>query len=198
MLINTSFLRFAPLLAGLVLAGCAGSDSAGNRTAYLLPETPASQQYDAHLSVMVAPVTTAAFLDNDGIVMQLNHIEVHQARHHLWAEALPAQLRQLLIHRLATAMPGSQVVARGQPQGPAPGREVRIQLDRFQGRFDGVALIRGHWQILDKQKTLLKQQSFTVETPLNEDGYPELVRALASGWEQVADQLAQALADSIR
>lgn len=198
MLTNTSSLRFVPLLFSLVLAGCAGSDNTGNSAAYLLPEAPASQQYDARLSVMVAPVTAATFLDNDGIVMQLNHIEVHQARHHQWAEALPAQLRQLLIHRLATALPESQIIARGQPQGPAPGREVRLQLDRFQGRFDGVALIRGHWQILNEEKMLLKQQPFTVETPLNEDGYPELVRALASGWEQVADQLALALADNIR
>lgn len=198
MLINSSSLRFAPLLFSLVLAGCAGSDNASHRAAYLLPETPASQQYDARLSVTVAPVTTAAFLDDDGIVMQLNHIEIHQARHHQWAEALPDQLRQLLIQRLATAMPEAQIVARGQPQGPAPVREVRLQLDRFQGRFDGVALIRGHWQILNEQKTLLKQQPFAVEVPLNADGYPELVRALASGWEQVADQLAPALADSIK
>lgn len=185
--------HLAPALLALTLAGCAGSDNSAGQADYLLPESPADEQYSARLSVMVAPLDTAAFLDSDGVVMQISSIEVHQARNHLWAEPLPAQLRQLLIHRLQSALPESQIIQRGQPQHALPVREVRLRLDRFQGHYDGVALIRGHWQILDQEKNLLKQRAFSIESPLRADGYPELVRALAAGWEQLADELASTL-----
>ncbi|MCC4264236.1 PqiC family protein [Oceanimonas baumannii] len=187
----------APILLALSLAACASSGNSASSADYLLPEHPATEQHNARLSVTVAPITTASFLDNDGIVMQVSPLEVHQARHHLWADPLPAQLRQLLIHRLSTALPEAQIIHRGEPQNKYSGREVRLQLSRFQGRFDGVALIRGHWQILDDSTTLLLQRSFTLEVPLNTDGYPELVRALAAGWEQVADELARALKQTV-
>ncbi|MDP5291976.1 ABC-type transport auxiliary lipoprotein family protein [Oceanimonas sp. CHS3-5] len=186
-----------PLLLGLALTGCAGSNDTGT-AAYLLPATTASQQHQARLAVMVAPITMAAFLEGDGIVMQLDDIEVHEARNHLWAEALPGQLRQLLIERLGASLPRAQVISRGEPRaGNTPAREVRLQLNRFQGRYDGVALVQGHWQLLSEQGELLDQQAFRVETPLDEDGYPALVRALAGGWEQVADDLGARLVASL-
>ncbi|AEY01847.1 hypothetical protein GU3_10455 [Oceanimonas sp. GK1] len=191
-------LRCLPLLGALALAGCAGGNDAAS-SAYLLPESPAQQQHDARLVVMVAPITLAAFLEGDGIVMQLDDIAVHQARSHLWAEALPGQLRQRLMDRLGASLPRAQIIARGQPSvSNLPGREVRLQLDRFQGRYDGVALIRGRWQLLNERGDLLEQRPFRVETPLTDDGYPALVRALAAGWEQVADKLAASLATSLR
>ena len=100
--------------------------------------------------------------------------------------------------RLSDTLPNSQVISRGQPGlENLPAREIRLQLDRFQGRYDGMALIRGRWQLLNNQGRLLRQQGFEVAAPLQEDGYPALVRALASGWEQVADTLAAELAASI-
>ncbi|WMC12114.1 ABC-type transport auxiliary lipoprotein family protein [Oceanimonas pelagia] len=194
---NTKRLSSLSLLLGLALAGCAGSNEPGT-AAYLLPASSAEQRHDARLTVLVAPVALAAFLEGDGIVMQLDDIEVHQARNHLWAEALPEQLRRLLLDRLSASLPQAQVIARGQPSaGNMPAREVRLQLDRFQGRFDGMALIQGHWQLLNGRGELLEQRAFRLETPLTADGYPALVRALAGGWEQLADQLAASLVASL-
>lgn len=127
--------------------------------------------------------------------MQLSDIEVYPARQHLWAQELPGQLQQLLQQRLAAALPAAQVVSRGQPLlAGLPAREVRLRLDRFQGRYDGVALAQGQWQLLDGQGRLLAQADFSVARPLPEDGYPALVRTLAAAWEQVADELAAELA----
>ncbi|NHI02027.1 membrane integrity-associated transporter subunit PqiC [Oceanimonas sp. MB9] len=193
--ISSNPLRLAPLLLALTLAGCGGPAGSG-ASSYLLPASPATRQHDSRLIVNLAPIDTATFLDGEGIVMQLDELEVHQARGHLWAEALPNQLQHLLQRRLSSALPQAQVVTRGQVQATSTageGRELRLRLDRFQGRYDGIALIQGQWQLLNHAGVLLEQQDFRIETPLSADGYPALVRSLASGWEQLADGIATEL-----
>ena len=173
----------------LGLSGCAGSDSAP--ASYLLPSSAPVQQYPHELAITVAPVGIAGHLDSDGIVMQLNDIEVYQARQHLWAEDLGKQLQQQLQQRLTLSLPRAQVVNKGQPiLDGVPIRDIRIQVGRFQGHHDGMALAEGQWQLLDGSGRLLKQAGFRVEQPLTDDGYPALVRALAGAWDRVADQLA--------
>ncbi len=192
-------LRARPaLLPGLVLSlllglsGCAGSDP--GPSSYLLPSTSPTQQYPSALAIAVAPVGIAGHLDSDGIVMQLNDIEVYQARQHLWAEDLGKQLQQQLQQRLASSLPRAQVVSKGQPMvAGVPVRDIRVQVSRFQGHHDGMALAEGQWQLLDGSGRLLKQTGFRVEQPLTDDGYPALVRALGAAWEQLADQLATEL-----
>ncbi|GAA3722813.1 membrane integrity-associated transporter subunit PqiC [Oceanisphaera sediminis] len=183
-------LLLGPLLLGL--SGCAGSDAAP--ASYLLPSTTPAKQYPQTLAISVAPVGIAGHLDSEGIVMQLNDIEVYQARQHLWAEDIGEQLQQRLTQRLTLSLPRSQVVGKGQPMlGGVPVRDVRIRVSRFQGHNDGMALAEGQWQLLDGSGRLLKQVGFRVEQPLTEDGYPALVRALATAWDRVADQLAAEL-----
>lgn len=180
-------LLLGPLLLGL--SGCAGSNAAP--ASYLLPSTAPTQQYPHALAITVAPVGIAGHLDSDGIVMQLNDIEVYQARQHLWAEDLGKQLQQQLQQRLTLSLPQAQVVNKGQPiLDGVPVKDIRIQVSRFQGHHDGMALAEGQWQLLDGSGRLLKQAGFRVEQPLTDDGYPALVRALATAWDRVADQLA--------
>ncbi|WP_375054936.1 membrane integrity-associated transporter subunit PqiC [Zobellella sp. DQSA1] len=181
------------LLAALLgLAGCSASQP--GTTSYLLPSTVPERQFEHRLAIQVAPVRLAGHLDGEGIVMQLNDIEVYQARQHLWAEDIAGQLQRVLQERLGRALPRAQVVSRGQPllEG-APVRDLRIQVTRFQGRFDGIALAEGQWQLLDGNGRLLAQAAFSAEQILEDDGYPALVRALGAAWEQVADQLATEL-----
>lgn len=188
------------------LAGCAAPVS--GPTTYLLPSSNLAstanqqlgyQQYDQRLAVIVAPLRIAEHLDNEGIVMQLNDIEVYQAREHLWAEGIGQQLQQQLQQRLALALPNAQIVSKGQPSiAGIPVRELRLQVNRFQGQQSGDALAEGQWQLLDGSGQLLKQRSFSVTAPLADNGYPALVRALGQAWQQQADVLAKELALSQR
>ena len=192
MRMSTPALPALLLTALLGLAGCAADQP--DSASYLLPSTAPERQYEHRLAIQVAPVRLAGHLDSEGIVMQLNDIEVYQARQHLWGEDIAGQLQRRLQERLGRALPQSQVVSRGQPllEG-APVRDLRVQVSRFQGRFDGVALAEGQWQLLDGNGRLLAQAGLGAEQPLADDGYPALVRALGAAWEQVADQLAAEL-----
>lgn len=188
-------------LSMLTLLGCASAVSPP--ASYMLPsstlELSAEQQFSAQLAVVVAPVRIANHLDNDGIVMQLNDIELYQAREHLWAESIGQQLQQQLQQRLSKALPNSQIVSKGQPSSSGLAvRELRLQVYRFQGQLNGDALAQGQWQLLDGNGTLLSQHNFSQTAPLADNGYPALVRALGQAWQQEADALAKALASSQR
>lgn len=180
------------LLVGAALLGLSGcSNSAVTPATYLLPSSAPTQQYQQPAAITVSPVRIAGHLDSDGIVMQLNDIEVYQARQHLWAEGISQQLQQQLQQRLTLSLPKSQVVSKGQPlQAELPVRDVRVQVTRFQGLPAGDARLTGQWQLLNGSGQLLNQQSFSITVPLDKDGYPALVRALGRGWEQLADDIA--------
>lgn len=177
----------------LVAAGCASKTV--QPTSYMLPTSIQEQHYSNALAVAIAPVRLTGLLDNPGIVMELNDIEVHQARYHLWAENIGVQLQQQLQQRLTLSLPQAQIVAKGQPlQTGLPQREVRVSVNAFQGSYSGKAIVQGQWLLLGEQGQLLKQHNFRIEQPLPVDGYPALVRALASAWDQVSEQLAATLA----
>lgn len=184
------------LIAGaalLMLAGCASKTVQPNH--YMLPSSAPQQQYANSLAVAVAPIRLTGLLDNPGIVMQLNDIEVYQARQHLWAEDIGVQLQQQLQQQLSASLPQAHIVAKGQPlQAGLAQREVRVSVHAFQGSYSGNAVVQGQWQLLGDNGQLLKYKNFTIEQPLTADGYPTLVRTLGVAWDQVSQELAAALA----
>lgn len=184
------------LIAGaalLMLAGCASKTVQPNH--YMLPSSAPQQQYANSLAVAVAPIRLTGLLDNPGIVMQLNNIEVYQARQHLWAEDIGVQLQQQLQQQLSASLPQAHIVAKGQPlQAGLAQREVRVSINAFQGSYSGNAVVQGQWQLLGDNGQLLKYKNFTIEQPLTADGYPTLVRTLGVAWDQVSQELAAALA----
>ncbi len=185
------------LLAGitlLVIAGCASKTV--QPTIYMLPANTPEQHYSSALAVAIAPIRLSRLLDNQGIVMELNDIEVYQARQHRWAEDIGIQLQQQLQQQLTLSLPHAQIVAKGQPlQAGLPQREVRVSVNGFQGSYNGNAIVQGQWQMLGENGQLLKQKNFRIEQPLPADGYPALVRTLGAAWDQVSQQLAAALAE---
>ena len=188
--------RSRALIAGaalLMLAGCASKTVQPNH--YMLPSNAPQQQYANSLAVAVAPIRLTGLLDNPGIVMQLNDIEVYQARQHLWAEDIGVQLQQQLQQQLSASLPQAHIAAKGQPlQTGLAQREVRVSINAFQGSYNGNAVVQGQWQVLGADGQLLQHKNFRIEQPLSEDGYPTLVRTLGAAWDQVSQELAAALA----
>ena len=137
---------------------------------------------------MLPSDTVAHYLDVDGIVMQLDDITLNAAREHQWAEGLDRQLERRMRANLSQAMPTLRVMrAEGEP---ANALTLRLTVDQFQGRFDGVAVASGQWQLVNTAGELLVMENFYSETPLETDGYPALVRALSESWDQAAELIA--------
>lgn len=142
-------------------------------------------------TLVVRPLALASFLEQQGIVLQLDDITLNPARDHLWVEELGPMLERGLRRRLAQRLPDTQVLAEANPAAPPRAMTLRLELERFQGRYDGQAVAAGQWQLRDADGTLLTLDAFEVETPLEADGYPALVRALGQSWDDLADQVAE-------
>ncbi|HEY0907147.1 MAG TPA: PqiC family protein [Methylophilus sp.] len=183
--------RYCSLLASLLalsLSACLSVHKPVQAARYSLPETPAQQarQPSARLLVL-APVKLADYLDSDRIVLQLDEVTLRPTRDHLWADSLSQQLDRALHDRLSQRLPGFQVTRLSAKNLSAP--ILRIRIDQFQGHTQGYAVLSGEWQ-LDPQQA---GRPFRFNTPLTENGYPALVRALGHTLDQLADSIAQSL-----
>lgn len=175
-------------IATATMAGCAAQSTPANR--FTLPEVespPSSAVSVSSRQLAVSPVEVASYLDQEGIVMQTSDIELNAANQNLWAEELGHQLTRQLRQSLSAELPGTTVVSAA--QGGAGAQRLSLSVDQFQGRYDGRALASGEWQLHDGNR-LVMQRHFEVTRPLDDDGYPALVRALGAVWKDVARQVA--------
>lgn len=180
------------LLLPLLLSACASSSPPANR--YVLPGGElSSSPSDPEGIVEVTAPRLPHYLDVEGIVMQTDDITLHEANGHQWAEAIGRQLERGLRARLSAALPAWRVVR--DASGDEQAITLRLEVYQFQGRHDGLAIASGQWQLLNHQGDVLAMETFHADTPLAEDGYPALVRALGKSWDRVGDQIARALKD---
>ncbi|PNE02823.1 hypothetical protein A15D_01639 [Alcanivorax sp. MD8A] len=168
-------LLFTTLVA-FALLGCSHTPPP-SPPGYLLPS--ASQ---AGHSTVTVRVRLASYLDRGGIVMQLSDSEIQVARHHRWAEPLGSQLQRALEASL-NANDGDENTT------------LTVELSRFQGMQGGEengdsAVITGRWKL---EGAVHKEGLIQWQTPLEEGGYANLVRALDAGWQHTATEIANAL-----
>ncbi|ANF56457.1 PqiC family protein [Halotalea alkalilenta] len=180
-----------------VLAGCGGD--ATTLRYYSLPEYSAPPPAPSAVlppraepqSLSVAPVVLSTYLRGSGIVYQLSAVEYSQAQANLWAGDLSEQLTRSLREQLANRLPGHQLLpanASGQAE-----QRLEVELDQFQGRYDGEAVIQGSYQLYDDQQRLLVERPLALTVPLADDGYPALVEALGTGWKSAGEQIANTI-----
>ncbi|KPQ22062.1 MULTISPECIES: PqiC family protein [unclassified Halomonas] len=180
------------LLLPLLLSACASNTPSASR--YVLPSGSLSSPPSAPEGTLkVTAPRLPHYLDVEGIVMQVDDITLQEANSHQWAEAIGRQLERGLRARLSNALPTWRVVR--DTSSDERVITLRLEVDQFQGRHDGRAIASGQWQLLNQQGDVLAMETFHAETPLVEDGYPALVRALGKSWDTVGEQIAQALED---
>ncbi|WP_457809198.1 PqiC family protein [Kushneria sp. EE4] len=190
-------LRSAGLAAVVMLAGCAGQATEFHR--YTLPladqrtAEPGASLPDSAPTLAVSSVRLADYLDGQGVVYQTSDIEVNEAQTNLWADNLSAQLTRSLQRTLGDRLRDHRVLGETLA-GDRADTGVRVTLSQFQGRYDGMAVLAGQYQLRDAGGNLMAQHHFDIERPLEDDGYPALVRTLSQGWENVGEQIADEIA----
>jgi len=181
--------RWIPVALALALSACS---SMPDTTYYQLPSAAkgavASSADAMRPAVFVQHVSVPDYLSGNGLVYQTSDVKYVIAANNLWASPLDQQLQQTLVANLSEALPGWLVSSSplGQQQ-----ETLNVNVTGFHGRYDGHAVISGDW-VLERQGEIVKR-SFTLALPQNEDGYDALVRTLAAGWQQEAQDIAGAI-----
>lgn len=178
----------ALMLSMLWLTGCSSTPATHQ---YMLPQhtVSASEQASQTLSVMLMPVQLAGHLQVNGIVFQTSPIEVNEARNNLWADSLSNQLDRALSQTLINRLHGAVLIPSDSTNIPT--YYVALQLNQFQGRYDGKAIISGQYRLMNSDRRIIKQQNFFYEEPLTHDGYPALIEALDTGIQRLASDISQ-------
>ncbi|HET7312920.1 PqiC family protein [Salinisphaera sp.] len=188
----------AGLGASLALAsGCAST--AGSPSLFVLnagPGAPDSAPRPGAPTLTIAPVSTASYLNDGGIVYQTGPHRVVIANDNRWASSLSSQLTDDLYTVLRRRLSGVNVVRTG--GGPQGRYRLQTHVDQFLGRYDGKAHIAGRWTLVGPDGATLAGRAFNQAVPLKTDGYPALVKSLSRGWQTVGRSVASTLAGVLR
>ncbi|MEQ4673614.1 membrane integrity-associated transporter subunit PqiC [Providencia vermicola] len=178
-------MRYLISIFVLLLAACS---STPEKMYYQLPIHASETQSVAVMNkgqVWLQRIMLSDVLTSNGITYQTTDVSYTNASTHLWASPLEQQLGQSMVSELSAALPEKLVSL--QPLQNSPDT-LDITLTAFNGRYDGKVLIQGFWTY-SKDKNVIRR-NFDVQLDQQEDGYPELVRTLATGWQQVAKGIA--------
>lgn len=190
------FTRLVPILLLSLLASCASSPASSVQ--YLLPtdSNPAAPASSGEVSrvLVVRPLQIADFLNDEGIVLQLDDITLNQASANRWAEQPAMMLQRGLRQRLANRLPDTEVLDSN--TRAAGDMQLLVEINSFQGTHTGEAVAAGQWQLRGANGEVVVQRNFEAVTRLDNDGYPALVRALGRSWDQVATEIAAGITGS--
>ncbi|AMO48832.1 Hypothetical protein AKI40_2433 [Enterobacter sp. FY-07] len=182
------------ILTGIVMLLAACSSTGDNKSYYQLP-SPAQMavktstgQSQGNRQLWVEQVSVPDYLAGNGVVYQTTDVQYVIAHNNLWASPLDQQLRNTLVANLSNQLPGWVVAS--QPLGSEQDT-LNVTVTGFHGRYDGRVIIAGEW-LLKHQGRLIKR-SFHIELKQQKDGYDEMVKMLAQGWQQEATSMANEL-----
>ena len=186
-----------------LLSACASTPAPGN-TLFLLQQeanTTATQTQQAPATTTIlalTPVQLAPYLTGEGIVYQTGANRIVIAGSNQWAAPLQSQLSDGLYQTLDQALANVDIRRPGlTPAGRDADFKLIVHVQQFQGRYDGSAVISGNWRLFDRDGEIAGRGAFDETTPLQEDGYAALVRALSAGWAQARQAMAQAIGKAL-
>lgn len=189
----SSVLGFAIALTAVLLGACASSPAPTKH--YTLPAMATSTAPTSPVVILqLAPIRLASHLDTRGLIYQDTAITLDEAHAHVWAQNLREQLGRVLRQQLSSQLPALQTRPADMmlPTDPRD-YQLRVDVEQFQGRYDGFTIISGSWTLRDRRGALLETQPFLIEQALAENGHAAMVRGLAQAWQLLAMEIAEQL-----
>lgn len=172
-----------------LLAGCASSPAVHY---YRLTDDTTAAPAAAVEGTILVTVRLPDYLNDRHIVYQSDDVTIEAARQSLWAEVPEQAITRRLSAELGQRQPRygwSTPLSAGSPSGST----LLVVFDQFNGRFDGRAVLSGHWLLRDGRQATPAKQPFRIEVAQRGDGYPALVRALNQGLAELAGEISQKL-----
>lgn len=183
------FLTVGLLLAGFLLAGCAGSPQVKDHD-YLLRPQKLMIGSGSRSVVQLKPVAVAPYLDQKGMVLQTGDTEIQVAKHHRWAEPLDEAVERYI--QVSIANQANVTVESGPLTTSSEDATVTLRISQLHGSESGQVRLVADWKV-DRGEQGAVLHSFDQTTRQTADGYPALVDAHAV----LLDQLGSAIADSL-
>ncbi|MGF1734030.1 PqiC family protein [Photobacterium satsumensis] len=184
-------------MALVVLAGAGCSSTEPVTKTYLLPDQNSELTMvfaNKHQPVVIVrPVEVAEHLAGTGLVYQTSETEVVQAQQNLWAESLSRQLTRIVTEDLRQKQSRYWFDELTPAISSNSLPKLQVKFTQFNGHYSGLARLSGQWLLIDKQGEALARQPFSIQVPLEQDGYDAQVKALAEGVARLTNQISQSI-----
>jgi uncharacterized lipoprotein YmbA len=159
----------------MIISGCAGTSEPSRFFLLLtLPETGergSSPVGSASPSVMVGPITLAAYLDRDQIVRRPGGNELAINEFVRWGEPLQDNFYRVLIDNLSFLLNTAEVYGFNRHEIFPADFQVSIDVIRFDSEVDGDAYLSAFWTVYgdDGETVLLTRKSNYQARPASDD-----------------------------
>jgi uncharacterized lipoprotein YmbA len=191
-----SVFRLSCFAVLLLVSSCAATIAKPHL--YFLTSVPAAQSTTQAEGARCAPVTVSvhlpAYLQRDGLVLQLNDNELVAAQSHLWAEPLVYGVERLLKVCL-NPLPSSDAAASAATK---PILQVKVVVEQLHGNAEGLSRLQATWSAINVNDTVpASAHRFSAQAQQGEPGYAALVSVqrslLLDLCQQVSERLAQCI-----
>ncbi|EGR9007699.1 hypothetical protein I8D50_001812 [Vibrio vulnificus] len=181
------------LLLVIMFSGCS-STREHTVQFYLLPSTetsvPADVKQGSELPLLsVNAVDLADHLNSKGIVYRQSSTQIIQAKQNLWADNIKQQITKRLIDDLRAQQTSYWPIASA--ANTVGSTQLLVSLNKFNGAYTGNAEIAGEWKLFDGEGKEINARAFSIEVPLESDGYQALIFALSDALTRLSQEIAQ-------
>jgi uncharacterized protein len=163
------------IAAMMIVTGCAGTSKPSKFYLLLtLPDVGESNQATADSaspSVMVGPITLAAYLDRDQIVRRPGGNELTIDEFIRWGEPLQDNFYRVLIDNLSFLLNTAEIYGFNRDDVPPADFHVAIDVIRFDSEVNGDAYLTAFWTVFgdDGETALVTRKSIYRMQPPSDD-----------------------------
>lgn len=182
--------QFSLLAVLFLLSSCAATVEKPHL--YLLTSVRATDEVQSMSAEQCAPIAVAvqlpAYLERDGLVLQLNDNELVAADNHLWAEPLVYGVERLLNVCLNPA-------STAELDGQKSARQVKVVVEQLHGNAQGDSRLQATWStIAANSATSARAHRFSAQAQQATPGYDALVSVQRGLLLNLCQQMKQQLA----
>ena len=185
-------------VAMLTLSGCAGTSKPSKFYLLLtLPEAEGLVQLTvdpAAPSVLVGPITLAAYLDRDQIVRRAGKNELTIDEFTRWGEPLQANFYRVLIDNLSVLLSTPEIYNFSQRDVTPTDFQVIIDVLRFDSAVNGDAYMTAFWTVMGEDgQTILLNKKSVFQVPPTSGNVAGLVEAQNGVLTEFSREIAAAI-----
>jgi len=178
------------LIFVIFIAGCSNNEVQQD-SLFLLPETSATAIANNSLPLLVVSTELDSYLAQANLVYRVSDTKVILANHNSWAHQISKQIDQRMASNLRATQKHYWPIAGHSSMQLTNQTVLKIHLNKFNGAFTGEAELSGEWLLINPQGKLIKGGQFDINTPLEADGYEQLVTSLAKGLVELSNDISK-------
>jgi uncharacterized protein len=175
----------------MVIASCA---SAPTRYYSLAARgAPAAGLNCRATEIVLDSITVPALVDRMQLVVERSDTQVRLLQHERWVVPLRDQIASILSADFRAALSTDSGAGAPLSKGRAQSIHVSVDLDRFNARPKGVALIEARWRVRGGNADSAVAWSATVRQPLADDSPDTIVLAWSEALRNLSGQIAESI-----